>query len=213
MDIFIYWIGMAGIVAFAITAVLALAPREIDFISAIVLGIITAIGGGSIRDVILNTPVFWSIDANYLWIAIAASIVAFRAHLLLSRKEIFRLMLYVDGLGAALFAIQSVDKVWALGFGLPLAPILLGTVTAIGGGIIRDVLVGHQTLLVNRELYITPVSLGCTLYVCLLYFTPEYRLLSTIGCCLFIFGTRSAAIYWDLSVPDWLTTKRTFRER
>lgn len=211
MDIFIYWIGMAGIVAFAITAVLALAPREIDFISAIVLGIITAIGGGTIRDVILDTPVFWSIDANYLWIALLASIVAFRGHLLLSRKEIFSLMLYVDGFGAALFATQTVDKVWALGFGLPLAPILLGTVTAIGGGVIRDVLVGQKTLLVTRELYITPVSLGCALYVCLLYFVPEYRFLSAIVCCLFIFGIRSAAIYWELSVPDWLTTKRTAR--
>lgn len=199
---------MAGIIAFAITAVLAVAPRGIDFISAIVLGIITAIGGGTIRDVILDIPVFWSVDLNYLWIALGASVIAFKAHLLLSRKKIYSLMLYVDGLGAALFAIQTVDKVWALGFGLPLAPIILGTVTAIGGGIIRDVLVGQQTLLATRELYATPVSLGCALYVCLLYFVPEYRFLSAIVCCLFIFGVRSAAVYWQLSVPDWLTTKR-----
>lgn len=198
---------MAGIVSFAITAVLALAPRGIDFFSAIVLGIITAIGGGTIRDLILDAPVFWGSDLNYIWIALTASVIAFLAHSSLSRKEIYSLMLYVDGFGAALFAIQSVDKVWALGFGLPLAPIILGTVTAIGGGLLRDVLVGRQTLLMTRELYATPVLLGCTLYVVLLYLNSELRFISAVGCCLFIFGTRAIAIHWKLSVPDWMTTK------
>lgn len=198
---------MAGIVSFAITAVLALAPQGIDFFSAIVLGIITAIGGGTIRDLILDAPVFWSSDLNYIWIALLARVVAFAAHSSLSRKEIYSLILYTDGFGAALFAIQSVDKVWALGFGLPLAPIILGTVTAIGGGLIRDVLVGRQTLLMTRELYTTPVLLGCTLYVVVLYFYSEYRFICAVGCSLFIFGLRAIAIHWQLSVPDWLTTK------
>ena len=198
---------MAGIVAFAITAVLALAPQGIDVFSAIVLGIITAIGGGTIRDLILDVPVFWGSDLNYIWIALIASVIAFVAHSSLSRKEIYSLMLYIDGFGAALFAIQSVDKVWALGFGLPLAPIILGTVTAIGGGLIRDVLVDRQTLLITRELYATPVLLGCTLYVVMLHINLEHRLVNAVVCCFFIFGTRAAAIHWKLSVPDCLTTK------
>lgn len=207
METLIYWIGMAGIVAFAVTAVLALAPRGIDFFSAVVLGIITAIGGGTMRDLILDVPVFWGADLNYIWVALGASVAAFAAHSLFSRKEIYSLMLYVDGFGAALFAIQAVDKVWGLGFGLPLAPIILGVVTAIGGGLIRDVLAGRQTLLMTSELYATPVLFGCTLYVVLLYLLPEYRFISAVGCCLFIFGIRAAAIHWQLSVPDWLITK------
>ena len=207
MDVLIYWIGMAGIVAFAITAVLALAPGGIDLFSAIVLGIITAIGGGTIRDLILDVPVFWGLDLNYIWVALAASVACFAAHSLFSRKEIYGLLLYVDGFGAALFAIQAVDKVWALGFGLPLVPIILGVVTAIGGGLLRDVLTGRPTLLMTKELYATPVLTGCILYVVILYLLPEYRLFSAVGCCLFIFGIRAAAIYWSLSVPDWLITK------
>lgn len=202
-----YWIGMAGIVAFAVTAVLALATRGIDLVSASVLGIITATGGGTVRDLILDVPVFWAADLNYIWVALGASVTAFWADSLFTRKEVHSLMLYVDGFGAALFAIQSADKVWDLGFGLPLAPIILGIVTAIGGGLIRDVLAGRQTLLMNRELYATPVLLGCTLYVVLLYLIPEYRFISALGCCLFIFGIRAAAIHWHLSVPDWLITK------
>jgi uncharacterized membrane protein YeiH len=198
---------MAGIVAFAVTAVLALAPRGIDLFSAVVLGIITAIGGGTMRDLILDVPVFWGADLNYIWAALGASVAAFATHSFFSRKEIYSLMLYVDGFGAALFAIQAVDKVWGLGFGLPLAPIILGVVTAIGGGLLRDVLAGRQTLLMTSELYATPVLFGCTLYVVLLHLIPEYRFISAVGCCLFIFGIRAAAIHWQLSVPDWLITK------
>jgi uncharacterized membrane protein YeiH len=198
---------MAGTVAFSVTAVLALAPRKIDLFGAVVLGMITAIGGGTIRDLILNVPVFWSTDLNYIWVSVGASIAAFSAHSLFTRKEVYSLMLYVDGLGAALFAIQAVDKVWGLGFGLPVAPVILGIVTAIGGGLIRDLLAGRQTLLMSRELYATPVLFGCILYVCLLHFLPEYRFISAVGSIFFIFAIRAAAIHWTLSVPEWLTMR------
>lgn len=198
---------MAGITAFAVTAVLVLAPRGIDLFGAIVLGIITAVGGGTIRDLILDVSVFWAVDLNYLWVAIGASLVTFYADSLLTRKTIFRLMLYVDGLGAALFAIQTVDKCWAMDFGRPLAPIILGIVTAIGGGLLRDVLAGRQTLLMTRELYATPVLVGCALYVILLTWLPDYRSSGALVCIALVFVLRAAAIRWDLTVPQWLMTK------
>ena len=207
METLSYWIAMAGTVAFAVTAVLALAPRGIDLFGAVVLGIITAIGGGTVRDLILGVPVFWATELSYIWVALAASIAAFSAHSLFNRKEIHSLMLYVDGLGVALFAIQAVDKVWGLGFGLPLAPIILGIITAIGGGLIRDVLAGRETLLMSRELYAIPVMLGCTLYVVLLYLLPDYQFICALGSFICIFAIRAAAIHWSLSVPDWLTMR------
>ena len=202
-----YWIGMAGTVAFAVTAVLAVVPKGIDIFGASVMGIITAIGGGTVRDVILDVPVFWSTDLNYIWVALGASIAAFAANSLFTRKEIYRLMLYIDGLGVSLFAIQATDKVWGLDFGRPLAPIILGIVTAIGGGLIRDMLAGRQTLLMKRDLYATPVLIGCTFFVIILEILPEYRFAGAVGCILLIFGIRAAAIHWNLSFPEWLTTK------
>jgi uncharacterized membrane protein YeiH len=203
---FSYWSGMAATVAFAVTAVLAVAPKGIDVFGATVLGIITAIGGGTLRDTILEVPVFWATDLSYIWVATGASVAAFAANHLFTRKEIYSLMLYLDGFGVALFAIQAAEKVWALDFGRPLAPIILGIVTAIGGGLMRDVLAGRQTLLMTRELYAIPVLIGCTLYVAFLEYLPEYRLVSGIGCALFIFLLRAAAIHWHLSVPAWLAT-------
>jgi uncharacterized membrane protein YeiH len=198
---------MAGTVAFAVTAVLVVSAKGIDVFGACVMGIITAIGGGTVRDLILEVPVFWAADLSYVWVALGASVAAFAATSLFARKEIYGLMLYIDAIGVSLFAIQAVTKVWDLNFGLPLAPVLLGVVTAIGGGLIRDVLAGQQTLLMTRELYAIPVLLGCTLHVALLENFPDYRIVSAMVCVAFIFALRAAAIHWNLSVPGWLATR------
>jgi uncharacterized membrane protein YeiH len=197
---------MLAIIAFAVTGIIAVSSRGIDLFSACVFGTITALGGGTVRDVILGVPVFWSVDLSYVWVALLASLVAFVAKPLLDRQHLYRLMLYLDGFGAALFAVQAANKVWDLGFGIPVAPVILGVVTAIGGGLIRDVLAGHRTLLMNRDLYAIPVTLGCVLYVLSLAYLPEHRLLSAVVCISIIFGFRAAVIHWELRVPHWLMT-------
>jgi len=177
-----YVLGMAGTVAFAVTAVWAVAPRGIDMWGACVMGLITAIGGGTIRDLILGVPVFWAADLNYIWVALFASLAAFLAPRLMTRKELYSAMLYVDGIGVSMFAIQAAHKVLVLAFGLPLAPILLGVLTAIGGGLVRDMLAGSTTLLMRRELYAIPVTIGCVLYVVVLHFLPEHAVPIGVGC-------------------------------
>jgi uncharacterized membrane protein YeiH len=84
----------------------------------------------------------------------------------------------------------------------------LGLVTAIGGGLIRDVLAGRKTLLMSYELYAIPVSLGCILYVLLLNYFPEYAIPGSITCILLIFFFRSAAIYWNLTVPAMFISRK-----
>ena len=198
---------MAGTVAFAATAVLAVAPKGIDVFGATVLGIITAVGGGTLRDIILDVPVFWATNQSYIWVAGVASILTFYANSLLTKKVINKLILYVDAVGVSLFAIEAVNKVWGLEFALPAGPIALGITTAIGGGLIRDVLVGRQTLLMSRELYAIPVMLGCTIYVLVLEFLPDYGFIGSIVSILFIFGMRAIAIEKNLSVPSWMLIK------
>jgi uncharacterized membrane protein YeiH len=200
-------IQMLAITAFAMTGVIAVSSRGIDLFSACVLGTLTALGGGTVRDLVLDVPVFWSVDLNYIWVALGASLLAFFGRPLLDRRHLFRLMLYLDGFGVALFAIQAADQVWDLGFGLPAGPVLLGLVTAIGGGLIRDVLSGHPTLLMNRDLYAIPVLFGCVLHVLGLIWLPEYRTVSALVCIALIFGLRAAVIHWELTVPHWLMTK------
>ena len=116
-------------------------------------------------------------------------------------------MLYLDGFGAALFGIQGADKAWNMDFGLPLAPVILGVITAIGGGLIRDMLAGRKNLLMSHELYAIPVSLGCIVYVLILEYAPSYTTQGAIACMLLIFGFRAAAIYWNLRVPNSFITR------
>ena len=208
MAAFSFWIGIVATTAFAVTGVLAIADRGVDLFGVLVLGVITAIGGGTVRDLILGAPIFWAEFPVYVWVALAASILAFVAESFFTQPQIYRWMLYIDGFGAALFAIQGAEKAWNLNFGYPVAPVILGVVTAIGGGLLRDILAGRKTLLMSHELYAIPVTLGCILYVLILNFLPQYVYEGSIACMLSIFGLRVAAIYWDLRVPEIFITKK-----
>ena len=200
-----FYIAMAGTVAFASSAVLALADRKIDLFTGIVLGLVTAVGGGTIRDLILDEPVFWASEVSYLWVALVTSVATFLASGFFERRLLRRLFLYIDAFAVAMFAVEATAKVWRLDFGLPIAPIILGVVTAIGGGLIRDVLVGRPTLLLSRDLYAIPVLIGCVVMALVLAFAPEYQVHGSIVCMIVTFGIRAAAIRWDLQVPEWAT--------
>lgn len=202
-------IAMAATVAFAVTAVLAIRKdSDLDLLGATVLGLITAIGGGTIRDVILDVPVFWAQDLSYIWVATGASVAAFYGRKLFAGRHVYSLMLYLDGFGVAMFSIQAAAKVWNLNFGIPAAPVILGVITAIGGGLVRDVLAGRTTLLMRPELYATPVLLGCSAFVLVLEYLPDHRVGGALICILAIFALRAAAIHWNLTMPAWARLTR-----
>lgn len=193
-----YAIELTGTAVFAMTGVLAVSRRGLDVVGALVLGAVTAVGGGTIRDLLMRYPIFWFGDFNYLWAALAGAVFAF--FLSAVARNASRGLLYLDGLGAALFAIAATDKA-LVGAALP-GPIavILGVVTGIGGGLLRDVLAGRPTLLMSREIYATPIVLGCTLHVLLrdvALVAPQAALVSTI----FIFAFRATAIWFHLEMP------------
>lgn len=203
---FEYIISQIAVVVFAVTAVLAISHKGTDLFGILVLGFITALGGGTIRDLILGVPVFWTIDLLYVYTALGGSAAAFIFFRIFSKSSSYLLMLYLDAFGAALFAIQGVHKTWELGVGLPIVPIMMGVISAIGGSIIRDVIAGRVNLLMRRELYANPVLLGCIVYVILLYLKVEKNTAGTISISA-IFLARSASIYWGLTVPWFLMLK------
>lgn len=199
----LYEIQMFGTAVFAVTGVLAITRRGLDVFGAVVLGTVTSLGGGTIRDLVLGAPVFWLGDLNYARTAIAASLVAFFA----SRPfaGTYPLLLYLDGLGTALFAVAAAEKTLALQFG-PFVAVIMGVLTSIGGGLVRDVLAGRPTLLMSREIYATPVLIGCTLYVLMRAAGVEPRLHGVLACAV-IFVIRAAAIRWHIEMPSWLTSQ------
>jgi len=196
-----YYFEMLGTAVFAITGVLVVTRRGLDVFGALVLGLVTALGGGTARDVLLRVPVFWVQDINYVWAGLIGALGAFFLGALLRSTSV--LLLYLDALGAALFAMSAAEKVMLL---QPYATVavVMGTLTGIGGGLARDVLAGRPTLLMSRDIYATPILLGCTAYVILRQWLPGDPYPSIVGFAV-IFGLRALAIHFHLEMPAWLT--------
>jgi len=196
-----YYFEMVGTAVFAITGVLAVTRRGLDVFGALVLGIVTALGGGTVRDLIIGIPPFWIEDFNYAWVAAAGALSAFWVGSVFRNAS--RALLYLDALGAALFAITAANKVLLLHLSGPVA-VTMGLLTGIGGGLIRDVLAGRPTLLMSREIYATPILLGCVVFVLLRGAALAVPYAGVIGFTI-IFGLRALAIHRHLEMPAWLT--------
>lgn len=196
---------LLGTAVFAVTGVMAAARQDMDALSFIVIGIVTAIGGGTLRDVILGVPVFWLGEPLYLYVPALAALVTFFFERRVRSTE--RLLLYLDGFATALFVVLAAGKTLNLGYGAGVA-LTMGVITGVGGGLIRDVVTGHPTILLSRELYITPILVGGMLFILLRssgIMPPPYAMALSV---LAIAGVRVAAIHWRWAFPDWLTYRQ-----
>jgi uncharacterized membrane protein YeiH len=197
-----YLIGMSAIAAFAMAGVLAAARKDMDLVSLTFLGVVTAVGGGTLRDLLMNTEVFWVVDFNYVWIAIGASISAFYLERHLRDESVWALILYLDAFGIALFGVQAIDKALLLNFSAPVA-VVMATLTGIGGGLIRDVLAQRPNLLLSREIYATTIIAGSIFYIALLGLSGKSAWVTLAGVA-FTFLFRSLAIYRHWRMPKWM---------
>lgn len=189
---------------FAITGVLAAARQNMDVLSFVIIGVVTAIGGGTIRDITLNAPVFWLKDQTFLYVAAGAALATFFFEQRF--RATYRAFLYLDALATAVFAVMATEKTLALGFGNGVA-VVMGVITGIGGGIVRDLLTGQPTLISRRELYMTPILLGVVPYVAIVNNVPASTGLLS-GLAMFtIAAIRIGAIRLSWAFPDWLTYK------
>ena len=196
-----YFVELIGIALFAATGVLAVSRRGLDLVGAVMLGLVTALGGGTLRDMLMRYPIFWFENFDYVWAAVFGAFVTFFATTLIQNAQ--RSLLYLDALGAALFTIAAANKVLLDPvLSAPIA-VLLGVLTGIGGGLLRDVLAGRQTLLVSRDIYATPILIGCTVFVVLREFDPTFPHAGAVGGAV-IFTIRALAIWLHLEMPAWL---------
>ncbi len=203
----LYWFGMIGISVFAISGVLAAAGKRIDFFGVIVLGIVTALGGGTIRDVTLGIyPITWVANTIYLWVAIGSSIFAFIWSRYLHSPR--RMLLILDGAGLSVFAITGLER--AIQAGAPeLVAVVMAVTSAVAGGLVRDILTGQIPLVLKNDdgLYATCAIMGATIYLILqkwFALNSEWILLLAI---LFTFAVRIAAILRKITLPEFRTRR------
>lgn len=199
-DTFATVLDWLGIVTFAVTGALAASRKEMDIVGFILLGTVTGIGGGTVRDTLLGAlPVFWITQPSYLVVCILVSAVTFFcAHIPQSR---YRLLLWFDAVGLAVFAVTGAEVALRSGVA-PVGAVAMGVVTATFGGIIRDILAGESPAILRREIYVTAALMGAVLFVALSTCGAPHEVSAPAGVLTAAF-IRFAALRWNWSLPRY----------
>ena len=190
----------AGVAVFAATGALAASRKQLDIIGFIFLAILAAVGGGTVRDVILGqTPVFWVSQPNYLLVASGTAIlVYFTAHLVWSR---YLWLLWLDTIGLAAYCVIGAAKGLALGAPAPIA-VVAGVMTATFGGILRDIVAGEPSVLMRPEIYVTAALAGASIYTVLVGAGVPASIAAIIAvACAFV--VRGGALHFGWKFPTY----------
>lgn len=188
-----------GIIAFTVTGALVASRKQMDVVGFVVLGTVTGIGGGTLRDLLLGLPIFWVGEPAYLiTCALVSVLVFFAAHIPRSR---YRYLLWLDAIGLALFAVTGAEKAAQVGADFSVA-VAMGMITATFGGIIRDLLGGETPVILSREIYASAALAGAVVFFVLTAVGAPRELAIGFG-----FGigllVRAAALRYGWSLPRY----------
>ncbi|MCH9807601.1 MAG: trimeric intracellular cation channel family protein [Alphaproteobacteria bacterium] len=190
-------LDLCSAAVFAITGALVASRKQMDIIGFMWLGVVTGVGGGTLRDLLLGVPVFWVQDATPVVACLIASVIVyFTAHLAVSR---YQLILWLDAVGMALVTVAGTAKGIDNGAG-PVVAVAMGAITATVGGIIRDILGQEPSILLRKEVYITAALAGAVVYVLLVGF-DQGRWVAAISGGLTAFTIRGLALNFGWSLP------------
>jgi uncharacterized membrane protein YeiH len=198
MDALLYWVGLVAVAVNALTGVLDSGRKQMDLIGALLVGVATALGGGTIRDLLLDRNVFWVVDQTYLIVALGAGLLTFFA--VRNRPLPPRLFLIPDAIGLALFTIVGTQI--ALQWHAPwLVASLMGVITGVVGGVLRDILCNDVPLVfLKGELYATAAWLGALSLIVLQEIGLSAVASAWVGMAVVLF-LRLLAMRYHLTLP------------
>lgn len=194
----LYLLDLFGTLVFAISGVWLACRKDMDLFGAMVLAFVTAVGGGTIRDVLLSaTPVFWIQDTRYLLVILVTTLFAI---LVRQWHERSKWILQVsDALGLAVFVVIGVTK--SLSFGVePIVAVMMGVLTGCGGGAIRDMLAGEVPMVLRKEIYASAAMAGGAVFILLEPLLQNINHTSIIAAVVVLL-LRLMAVYKGLSLP------------
>ena len=193
-----YYLDLAGVAVFAASGVLAARDRDLDLLGVIVVAAITAIGGGTLRDLLLHRhPIFWVTDVWYLVVITAAAIST--VVYVRIRPPPGATLLVADAFGLGLFALSGAQLAEAAQCPT-LIVVLMGTITGVTGGVLRDVITARVPLILRREIYATAAILGIAAYLALQTLGMPRALAFGTGM-IVVVALRLLAIRWGLHLP------------
>ena len=196
----LYWLEQLGVAVAAITGVLAARGKRVDLFGVVVLAVVTAFGGGTIRDLALgDVPVFWVRDGNYILTAVATALATF----VVARFHEFstRALLLADAVSLAFFTMVGVKRALVFSAPMPVA-VAMGVITGVAGGILRDTLTGEIPYVFRKEIYFyaTASRCGAVVFVLLQRWHVDEQAGVLVGAAVTL-TLRLAAIRWKLALP------------
>lgn len=186
----------AGVAVFALTGALAAARDRHDLVTFWFFAVVTGIGGGTLRDLLIGAPVFWIGDATYLGIGLAAAVIVWFAA---PHIERLKTLIWLDAIGLAVYAVIGAAKALSLGVD-PFIAVAMGVLTATFGGVIRDVLAVQPSALLKREITISAALLAAGGFVALEFAGVPALWAGVLGG-LAGFGLRAGAIHYGWALP------------
>jgi uncharacterized membrane protein YeiH len=197
---FVYLLEMLGTAAFAATGALAASRKNMDIFGFCVLALMPAVGGGTIRDVIIDrTPIFWVSDTRYVVVALTVALLIFFISYKPGSRR--RWLVWTDAMGLALFAALGTEISLAYNTG-PLVAVMLGVTTAVTGGMIRDVICNEIPLVLSHEIYATAAFVASIAYIA----AKNFGLIDNVALGIAViagFAVRALAILYDWSLPSF----------
>ena len=197
-QLFLIIIEIIGTVAFAISGIRLAATKRFDWFGAYTVGLVTAIGGGTVRDVLLDIPVFWM----QTWWYLAVTGVAFVIVVLLRKALVKRTkpLLVFDTIGLALFVVIGIQKSLAVGYPMWVA-IVMGMITGSFGGVVRDILINDEPLFFRKDIYATACIAGGIVYWGILLCGGS-DILQQSCCALTVILLRFFAVKYNWALPQ-----------
>ena len=195
----LYTLDLIGVAVFSVSGALAAGRKRLDLLGVCVLGLVTAVGGGTIRDVLLaRHPIFWLADSAYIVVIVASALIT--VAYVRWRPPPAGTLLYADAIGLAMFSVTGAQIAERAGLP-PLAGIVLGTVTGSAGGVVRDILSAEIPLVLQRgNLYASAAISGTAIYFILVTLGAARGLATWVGM-IVVVSVRVASIIWDLKLP------------
>ncbi|WP_245297159.1 MULTISPECIES: trimeric intracellular cation channel family protein [Rhodomicrobium] len=192
-------LDIIGVAVFATTGALVASRKQMDLIGFALLATLTGIGGGTVRDIVLDRPVFWLMDQSYLVICMVVATISFFAAHLIQRR--YPVLLWLDAVGLGAYGVLGAHVAVQSGAGLIVAA-ALGVITATFGGMMRDVLSQETPLILKQELYATAALAAAATYLGAVGLGASTWMAAVIGVAAG-FALRAGAIQWNWSLPRY----------
>lgn len=195
-------LDIAGIAVFAFSGAVVAARERQTFVTMAFFALVTGVGGGTVRDLLIGAPVFWVTDGWVAAVCLICALIAWFTPVKLWQGKLFDL---ADGLGLAAYAVLGSAK--AMAYGIPPFPaVLMGIITGCVGGIIRDVVAGRPSIIMQPEIYVTAAALSAAVTVAGMLIAPTL-MIANWPIWIAGFGAgfilRAAAIHWEIGLPSY----------